>query len=639
MLEKAKNQKIFLFFVFIILGFSLFIPFVSATITTESFTRTKSGYLTKSINTANWSSGVMAISAGSDPTELNFIQSGPTAKQYYYVQVCRGFLIFNTTSLPDDVYILDAYIRADISAKNDLDSDAQFSFVTFTPDSYTDLVKADFNNFGNSVEYTYYADDYISVGLSNISIPHFLINNDGYTGIGIRFESDRLTELNFPSTSYYPNFAAPSKTSSDSFGMAFSPSPILYITYTDEPPVTYIANFSVSITSGESPLYIEVQDTSSNFPEEYPYPTYIIDFDDGTSFEGDRQYTGEEWFHTYENPGIYTISYNITYDGTSYYKSQTITVTEGESNYIVQVHGLNTNPIGGANVSIWYDGSYKTSRGTYDETGNAYFNVPAYRFVNGSVTKPGYQTAYFDTYIYPENNLEFVTLYTDEEIPGSGDAYGNYIVTFKDISDGSSVAYSNIEVYTDSGYTTLFQDEYTNKDGIWTGVVPLNTTLYYKYPETIEYYSQIWSYNLTSPDGSWQTAFKTVNLIPKSGATSTTTPTPTTITTTITPTVTYTYNNSNLSTLNVKERFTNLLVLAGFQNAESADLIFAMIIVLGCTALIGWITLSGSGAGMGAIIGFVFSLGLGLIPLWLLIAAIYVACLYVALKLFGGSGE
>jgi hypothetical protein len=103
--------------------------------------------------------------------------------------------------------------------------------------------------------------------------------------------------------------------------------------------------------------------------------------------------------------------------------------------------------------------------------------------------------------------------------------------------------------------------------------------------------------------------------------------------------VTYTYNDSNLSTLNVKERFTNLLVLAGFQNAESADLIFAMIIVLGCTALIGWITLSGSGAGMGAIIGFVFSLGLGLIPLWLLIAAIFFGCLYVALKLFGGSGE
>ena len=120
---------------------------------------------------------------------------------------------------------------------------------------------------------------------------------------------------------------------------------------------------------------------------------------------------------------------------------------------------------------------------------------------------------------------------------------------------------------------------------------------------------------------------------------STVTPTPTTIIPTYTPIVTYTLNEGNLSTLNVKERFTNLLVLAGFQNAESADLIFAMIIVLGCTALIGWITLSGSGAGMGAIIGFVFSLGLGLIPLWLLIAAIFFACLYVALKLFGGSGE
>jgi hypothetical protein len=303
------------------------------------------------------------------------------------------------------------------------------------------------------------------------------------------------------------------------------------------------------------------------------------------------------------------------------------------ANYEVIVSGLDTEPIENANVSIWYNGAYQDSELTF-ASGSAYFVVPPYRFVNGTVTLSGYQTAYFDTYVYPSGSFEIVTLYTDDETAGSGDSYGNYILTFKDANTGDKVGYSNIEVYSDSGYTTLFYDEYSNSDGIWTGLIPMNVTYYYKYPETIGYYSQSWSYNLTSSPG-----YKTVNLVPKSGATATVTPTPTVTVTTITPTVTYTYNTGNLSTLNVKERFTNLLVLAGFQNAESADLIFAMIIVLGCAALIGWITLSGSGAGMGAIIGFVFALGLGLIPLWILISAVFLGSLYLALKLFGETGE
>jgi hypothetical protein len=396
---------------------------------------------------------------------------------------------------------------------------------------------------------------------------------------------------------------------------------------------SYNIGLTASVSNGNLPLEVTFTDASTGYPESAPYADYLLSFGDGSYWSGEWQYEGENWFHTYYYEGTYNYSYMIDYDGDIQYSNGTITVSDTSSNYEVTVHGLNTAPIEGANVSIWYNGEYQDSEGS-SSIGTAYFTIPPYRFVNGTVTKSGYQTAYFDTYIYPDDNYETVTLYLDNETLGSGDSYGNYIVTFKNAVTGENVGYSNIEVYSDSGYTTLFYDEYSNSGGVWTGLLPMDTVYYYKYPETAGYYSQSWSYNLTSSP-----AYKTVNLVPKSAATSTVTPTPTVTVTTITPTVTYTYNDSNLSTLNVKERFTNLLVLAGFQNAESADLIFAMIIVLGCTALIGWITLSGSGAGMGAIIGFVFALGLGLIPLWLLISAVFLGSLYVALKLFGGSEE
>jgi hypothetical protein len=409
-----------------------------------------------------------------------------------------------------------------------------------------------------------------------------------------------------------------------------------YFTDTDVNPLMN-ADIDVSPSSGASPLAVQFTDKSTGFTE--GVDTIYLNYGDGNSYSGTYPGYDATRNYIYLDAGTYNYTYKVTSSGSDYYSNGTVTVT-GDStvNFQVIVRGLNGAYIGNATVNIWYDsGTMIDSDITDDFYGSADFYVNPSRYVNGNVTKDGYYTSNFTYYVCPIGycpNEQWITLYTVNEPPGSGDEFGNYLVTFKNIVTGENVGYSNIEVYSDSGYTTLYYDEYSNAGGVWTGLVPMNIDLYYKYPETTGYYSQSWSYNLTSSP-----AYKIVNLIPKSGATSTTTPTPTTTTTTITPTVTYTYNDSNLSTLNVKERFTNLLVLAGFQNAESADLIFAMIIVLGCTALIGWITLSGSGAGMGAIIGFVFSLGLGLIPLWLLIAAIFFGCLYVALKLFGGSGE
>jgi PKD repeat protein len=629
MLEKAKNRKIFYFFLFIILGFSLFISPVFADSLRPDGARY---YLYGSTSTGpgySWDSIHDATSTTSVSTNTQCgagYYSDNNADQYD--GWLRYAFRFDTTYIDslDEVSDITFKIRSHDSVPylNTLGvTGEKVCIVKFNP-YYIDTINvADWNNFGTYIYDSIAIESLTADGTVIFNLSETIINKGGITFIGILLKRDIDDSK--------PTWSSEKQTVAyfESFDAVKKP----YLNFTVSEANAPEANITSDVTTGELPLTVNFTDFSTGFSESYPYPEYTIYFGDGESYTGERQYTGENWYHEYENEGTYNVTYIVTEEGIAYSDSIIITVTDTSTNYQVQVHGLNTAAISGANVSIWYNGAYQDSEGT-SISGISYFDVPPYRFVNGTVTKSGYQTAYFDTYIYPENNLEFVTLYLDNETPGSGDSYGNYIVTFKNAVTGENVAYSNIEVYSDSGYTALFYDEYSNFGGVWTGLIPMNTTYYYKYPETIGYYSQSWSYNLTSSP-----AYKTVNLIPKSGATSTATPTPTITTIIITPTVTYTYNDSNLSTLNVKERFTNLLVLAGFQNAESADLIFAMIIVLGCTALIGWITLSGSGAGMGAIIGFVFSLGLGLIPLWLLIAAIFFGCLYVALKLFGGSGE
>lgn len=254
------------------------------------------------------------------------------------------------------------------------------------------------------------------------------------------------------------------------------------------------ASFVASPTSGNEPLKVTFQDTSTGFPEEYPYPAYQISFGDGYFASGDRQYTGEYWFHEY-TAGNYTVYYNVTYDGTTYSDSETITVSETSANYEVTVHGLNTAPIEGANVSIWYDGSYQDSEGTSSQ-GIAYFEIEPYRWVYGTVTMPGYYNATFDTYIYPEDNFESVTLYTLNETPGSGSEYGNLITTFRNADDNSIITYVPISVYSDSNYSSLFFED-TALSGVWTALMPMNITYYYD----VDMYGYLpiqWEYNLTA---------------------------------------------------------------------------------------------------------------------------------------------
>lgn len=620
MLEKAKNRKIFYFFILIVLGVSLFFSPVSAD--WLNITPSNTGWIDyRNVSGVSWDTAHDAEtgSAISQPYKIYTvidIDDEPSK----YNEIGRGFLTFNTSSIPDDQYIKNVRLSLTMY-QNSLPS--IIDLVYFYPDNIASLTTGDFNKFGTKVY-----DSIDTTGVAKYDKVYFdiiddgIINKTGYTGIGLLDQNDRT------------DTAAGINKFVLWYGITDSASykPILYIEYD-----TQNADIDVSPSSGASPLAVQFTDKSTGFTE--GVDTIYLNYGDGNSYSGTYPGYDATRNYIYLDAGTYNYTYKVTSSGNEYYSNGTVTVT-GDStvNFQVIVRGLNGAYIGNATVNIWYDsGTMIDSDITDDFYGSADFYVNPSRYVNGNVTKDGYYTSNFTYYICPTgycNNEVWITLYTVNETPGSGDEFGNYLVTFKNANSGVPVPYSNIEVYSDSGYTTLYYDEYSNLDGVWTGLVPMNIDLYYKYPETTSYYSQSWSYNLTSSP-----SYKTVNLIPKSSATSTTTLTPTTTTITITPTVTYTYNDSNLSTLNVKEKFTNLLVLAGFQNAESADLIFAMIIVLGCTALIGWITLSGSGAGMGAIIGFVFSIGLGLIPLWLLISAVFLGCLYLALKLFGGTGE
>jgi hypothetical protein len=627
MLEKAKNRKFFYFLCVILIISSLFVFSVTASETEFSVSN---HYNIRKFTTFGtpWAS-LVALSPAYETVTFHgaYLQSYGTNK---WRAIISSIIQYDTSSLDDGVSLNDGRLYVTLSAISGSE-DIYLVCMNGYVHGVTDYEDACTQVFTGSIDGIINLGHDFTVGTQyNITIPSEWINKTGTTSIG--FTTENIYQNYNLSCGSSTAWCLPDPNSAAEYTVKFSTGSKLYTS-----PIEYLADIDVSPSSGVSPLAVSFTDDSEGFTEGVDLA--YLDYGDGNSYSGTYPGNGATRNYIYLDAGTYNYSYRLTHSGTNYYSNGTVTVT-GDStvNFQVIVRGLNGAYIGDATVNIWYDsGTMIDSDITDDFYGSADFYVNPSRYVNGNVTKDGYYTSNFTYYVCPTgycNNEVWITLYTTNETPGSGDEFGNYLVTFKNANSGVPVPYSNIEVYSDSGYTTLYYDEYSNLDGVWTGLVPMNIDLYYKYPETTSYYSQTWSYNLTSSP-----SYKTVNLIPKSAATSTATPTPTITFITITPTVTYTYNDSNLSTLNVKERFTNLLVLAGFQNAESADLIFAMIIVLGCTALIGWITLSGSGAGMGTIIGFVFSLGLGLIPLWLLIAAIFLGCLYVALKLFGGSGE
>jgi hypothetical protein len=470
---------------------------VSATDTTGSFERVKQGYMTKSIGGTNYSSGVMSNTATSMSNDafINSCNARSGARVSSYIDMQRGYMTFNTSTIPDDAYLLSAWLTVKVQSDYANTPDTYFAIVDLTPADTSDLTTNDWDDFSNVAYYTYRLSDYTTSSTYDFNVSTDLIHKDGITCLGTRLEWDRLTELNFPSTSYYPDLGDGSSTTYDNIGFfTTSPTLTLYVHYTDTPPVSYISDITATPSTGTAPLTVTFKDNSSNFPEEYPYPEYSLSYGDGTSFDGERQYSGEEWYKTYENPGSYNVEYNVTYDGVSYIDTQLITVGEGESNFYVQVVGTDTYAIGGANVTISYDSTI-TSRGTYEGTGKAYFNVPPNRLVGGTVTKPGYQQSNFTQYISTWDTWKVVTLYEDDETPGSGDEYWNYVVNFRDANTLETLTNVFVNVYSDSGRTELFLSE-TAPYGVWTGLLP-NGTTYYFTASAANHLDLNWSYTLS----------------------------------------------------------------------------------------------------------------------------------------------
>jgi hypothetical protein len=177
-----------------------------------------------------------------------------------------------------------------------------------------------------------------------------------------------------------------------------------------------------------------------------------------------------------------------------------------DGNYEVRVAGLDTDPISGALVELWYNGALQHSN-TTGSTGTILYDIPPYRTVNGTVSKSGYQNATFSQYINTWDTWSTVILYADDETPGTGDEYWTYAATFRDANTHENLDLVFIDLYTDSDREDLFLSEYRN-GGVWTGLLP-NDTTFYATASATNYVDLEWSFTI---NGASQSVFK--DLIP-----------------------------------------------------------------------------------------------------------------------------
>lgn len=85
-------------------------------------------------------------------------------------------------------------------------------------------------------------------------------------------------------------------------------------------PPDYICDITSDYDYKFVPADILFTDNSEGFPASPPYATYNIDFDDGYYASGNLVRPGiQEWEHTFESPGEYNVTYNISYSGVTYY--------------------------------------------------------------------------------------------------------------------------------------------------------------------------------------------------------------------------------------------------------------------------------------------------------------------------------
>jgi hypothetical protein len=478
---------------------------------TEITSSKDDGYMLQSLAPYTWDTFRDATDCNTIDAYLEMILRADNDPYYSWNVFHRYGFVFDTSSLPDGAVINSIQLKfTTTSLFNTLEDSPEWSLIAvpYNPTSNTSAsVTTDYDAafpLSQGATYGVLDSDDMVVGANYITLSNFSwVNTTGYSRIGLMFNDDFYDTEPTVDTSPagYPNYG---------FGGASGGHGYLLITYNTTSP--YTASFTASDTSGELPLEVVFTDNSIGFPESYPYPTYVIYFGDGSSFSGERQYTGEVWTHEYNYPGVYNVTYIITHNGIGYSDNETITVSQiggapaGYQNLEVKVHGLNTAPIDGANVSIYYNGAYKGSDGT-SGAGSAYFVVPRNTHVTGTVTHPGYQDTSFTQYVATWDTWTSVTLYADDEIPWTGDEYWTYAVTFRDANTHENLDLVFIDLYTDSDREDLFLSEYRN-GGVWTGLLPNNTT-FYATASAANYVNLEWSFTL---NGASQSVYK--DLVP-----------------------------------------------------------------------------------------------------------------------------
>jgi hypothetical protein len=364
----------------------------------EGYISVLNGVISNTTNFSEWVTEPTGSSATQGTTTISearvVLTSGGTA----YNDIKRAWLRFDTTSLPDDQYVTDAYITVKVQyCRNTIeDPDTTYwSFVDFTPANPASIAKEDLDLFSDSAYYTYSFSEYTEGSTYTIPIDPNLIHKDGYTLIGFRTEYDRLTALNGMNTDYWPPLGVASGTAS--IGFQYSPAPVLYVVYGTDPPVTptptpYPGTLAVNLLEKYSNAALVNQDITIT-------PTSGGSSQTQTSLYGETLHFGvvpgmEYWFNasrpgyadyneTYTipaTPGIYTV-----------YMERTLTPIANHSYaHFSVVDQTNGGLIPNAEIRL-SDGQTKLT----NSAGYTWFSVNNSEQINYYVSKPsGYWPAY-----------------------------------------------------------------------------------------------------------------------------------------------------------------------------------------------------------------------------------------------------
>jgi hypothetical protein len=431
---------------------------------------------------------------GSTSYSLALIAATTTGK---YTQLTRGILIFDTSGIPDDQtpYSANLTFHSYGNSVATIPTATDWCIVEFIPGNYTSISVNDWNNFLDTAYYTHSAGGYTHTTYT-ISIDPSVINVDGYTGLGFMVDVDR--------SNTEPTWVSGGSTT-------------LYLNEASSLEIKYAASVSVaSEVTGDTDEgdTITMIDTVTGYTGEelinYQPELYLEDilyyWDNVTSSE-----TVDSRDYYLNAPGNYSYRCYVNIDGDEYYSpfvnwTAAPYVAPVDYNYEVRVAGLDTDPISGALVELWYNGALKESDST-GSTGILYYDIPPYRTVNGTVSKSGYQNATFSQYINSWDTFSTVILYADDETPGSAEEYWTYAVTFRDANTHDTLDTVFITLYTDSDRMDEFLSEY-RMDGIWTGLLP-NDTTFYATASAVDYIDLEWSFTL---NGASQSVYK--DLIP-----------------------------------------------------------------------------------------------------------------------------